>query len=88
MTVLDWESWGMAPVGYDAACLWTAPLPVPALASRVLAVFADVLGTQAGRLARLMLCANVERVHRRTGKTSPLTVLARTAATDLLESLT
>ncbi|MFB7257917.1 aminoglycoside phosphotransferase [Streptomyces nojiriensis] len=88
LNVLDWESWGMAPVGYDAACLWSASLPVPALASRVLAEFADVLGTRAGRLARLMLCANVERVHRRTGKTTPLTGLAQAAATDLLESLT
>ncbi|MCS0638355.1 aminoglycoside phosphotransferase [Streptomyces sp. LP05-1] len=87
LTLLDWESWGNAPAGYDAACLWSASLPVPALAERVLAEFDDVLGTRPGRLSRLMLCANIERAHRRSGKTTRLTAPARVAAQGLLDLL-
>ncbi|MFD0267829.1 hypothetical protein ACFVGY_14765 [Streptomyces sp. NPDC127106] len=43
LTFLDWESWGRAPVGNDAACLWSASLTVPALADKVLLEFDDVL---------------------------------------------
>ncbi|MFD5877522.1 hypothetical protein [Streptomyces yangpuensis] len=85
--MLDWESWGLAPVGYDAACLWSASLAVPLLSERVLAEFSDVLETRPGLLSRLMLCANIERAQRRTGKTTPVTERAREAASDLLSSL-
>ncbi|WP_374776993.1 aminoglycoside phosphotransferase [Streptomyces sp. NBC_01310] len=87
LTLLDWESWGRAPVGYDAACLWSASLTVPTLAARVLTEFHDVLDTRPGHLSRLMLCANVERAHRRSGKTTPLTVPAQEAARQLVASL-
>ncbi|MGI9001660.1 MAG: hypothetical protein ACR2GH_08325 [Pseudonocardia sp.] len=33
--VLDWEDWGRAPRGLDAATLWRASLAMPALAERV-----------------------------------------------------
>ncbi|MEU8495212.1 aminoglycoside phosphotransferase [Streptomyces sp. NPDC006656] len=85
--LLDWESWGRAPVGYDAACLWSASLTVSALAKRVLTEFADVLDTRAGRLSRLMLCANIERAHRRSGRETPITAPATAAAMELLRSL-
>jgi hypothetical protein len=88
LTLLDWEDWGQAPVGWDAACLWSASLPVPALADRVLDEFANVLETRAGRLSRLMLCANVTRAHRRTGKAGPLTAAVEAAAPALITALT
>ncbi|MEU8437106.1 aminoglycoside phosphotransferase [Streptomyces sp. NPDC029216] len=87
LILLDWESWGAAPVGYDAACLWSASLAVPALAERVLTEFADVLETRSGRLSRLMLCANIERAQRRSGRLTPLTTQAQTAAKELLRTL-
>ncbi|UUU38737.1 aminoglycoside phosphotransferase family protein [Streptomyces sp. NBC_00162] len=34
-SVIDWEDWGMAPRGLDAATLWGNALAVPALAGRV-----------------------------------------------------
>ncbi|MFC9581594.1 aminoglycoside phosphotransferase [Streptomyces yangpuensis] len=86
-TLLDWESWGRAPVGYDAACLWSASLAVPTLADRVLSEFTDLLGTRAGRLSRLMLCANIERAHRRSGRATAMTVPAAAAAAELLSLL-
>ncbi|MBT2408457.1 MULTISPECIES: hypothetical protein [unclassified Streptomyces] len=88
LTLLDWEGWGRAPVGYDAACLRSASLPVPTLAARVLTEFHDVLDTRADRLSRLMPSANVERARRRSGKTTPLTAPAQEAARQLLASLT
>ncbi len=87
LALLDWESWGMAPAGWDAACLWSASLAVPELAERVLAVFDDVLSTRSGRLSRLLLCANAERAHRRTGKPGPLTETLAKAAVALIEEL-
>ncbi|MEU9120588.1 aminoglycoside phosphotransferase [Streptomyces sp. NPDC048506] len=87
LTLLDWEDWGLAPAGWDAACLWSASLPVPVLAARVLNVFADVLNTRTGQLSRLMLCANVARAYRRTGKAGPLTGAMEAAAAELLASL-
>jgi len=87
LTILDWEDWGMAPVGWDAACLWSASLAVPTLADRVLAEFADVLDTRAGQLSRLLLCANVTRAHRRTGKAGPLTPAMEATTPTLLTAL-
>ncbi len=87
LVLLDWESWGMAPAGWDAACLWSASLSVPALAERVLAVFDDVLTTRSGRLSRLLLCANAERAHRRTGTAGPLTATLASTASTLIEEL-
>ncbi|MEV0622435.1 aminoglycoside phosphotransferase [Nonomuraea sp. NPDC050404] len=85
LTILDWESWGRAPVGWDAAGLWMASLPVPHVADRVADTFADVLATRSGQLTRLMLCANVTRAARRTGRDVPRAM--RTAADTLLQEL-
>ncbi|WP_262391193.1 aminoglycoside phosphotransferase [Nocardiopsis sp. CNR-923] len=72
LTLLDWESWGMAPRGWDAACLWSASLGVPEVAEHVRVRFDDVLSTRAGRLCQLLLCANVARATKRTGTTPPI----------------
>ncbi len=80
LAVFAWEDWGNAPVGLDTACLWAASLPQPAVADRVLDLFADVFITRSGRLVRLLLCANTARAHKRTGTPGPLTdAMARTA---------
>lgn len=87
LSIIDWESWGMAPVGWDAACLWSASLTVPTLANRVEALFSAVLSTRSGMLSRLLLCANVERAFRRTGRKAPLTDTMADVAASLLSDL-
>ncbi|MBO2455434.1 phosphotransferase [Actinomadura barringtoniae] len=57
LTILDWEGFGPAPHGFDAAHLHAYTLPVPDLAARVRATFADVLSTQDGRLVELTVAA-------------------------------
>lgn len=85
LALLDWESWGVGPSGWDAACLWAASLQVPALANRVLAEFDDVLNTRDGQLCRLLLCANAARAYKRTGLKAPSTdAMADTAGTLLV----
>ena len=86
LVLLDWESWGMAPLGWDAACLWASSLGVPEIADRVVAEFAEQLATRSGLLCRLLLCANVARATLRTKKELPLSgVMTRTADTLLSE---
>ncbi|MGH3928410.1 MAG: aminoglycoside phosphotransferase [Pseudonocardiaceae bacterium] len=57
--LLDWESWGTAPTGYDAALLLCVSLLQPEIAERVHAVFADLLDTPAGHLAQLLAAAKL-----------------------------
>jgi hypothetical protein len=85
--ILDWESWGTGPVGWDAACLWAASLAVPTVAERVLDLFDDVLSTRSGRLSRLLLCANSARAFKRSGTPAPLTETMAAAADSLLSEL-
>ncbi|MFF4948668.1 hypothetical protein [Streptomyces chattanoogensis] len=59
MLLMDWEGWGTAPVGYDAACLLLHSLHVPDMAARVRAEFNDVLGTQESRVGQLVACAEL-----------------------------
>lgn len=53
--LVDWEGWGVAPAGFDAATLYLHSLLVPAMADRVQAEFADVLAGRDGLLAQLYL---------------------------------
>ncbi|MFJ9839119.1 aminoglycoside phosphotransferase [Kitasatospora sp. NPDC101155] len=53
--LLDWEGWGLAPAGYDAAGLYCQSLLVPEVARRVWDTFADVLGTPDGVIAQLFM---------------------------------
>lgn len=57
LTILDWEGFGPAPHGFDAAHLYAYTLPVPELAARVRDTFAEVLATRDGRLAELTVAA-------------------------------
>jgi hypothetical protein len=51
--LLDWEHWGWAPRGYDAAVLYCSSILTPSLADQVHQNFADQLDTYSGRIAQL-----------------------------------
>ncbi|MGH8793929.1 MAG: aminoglycoside phosphotransferase [Stackebrandtia sp.] len=53
LTILDWEHWGLAPAGYDAATLLCYSLAFPDVAARVQREFHDVLTTPSGVVAQL-----------------------------------
>jgi hypothetical protein len=53
LVILDWETWGKAPAGYDAATLICATLSHPELALRLRATLADFLDTPTGHIAVL-----------------------------------
>jgi hypothetical protein len=57
--LLDWEDWGQAPRGYDAASLWHSSLAVPALAERVQHELRTELDSRSGKLAQLYHCAEI-----------------------------
>lgn len=51
--LLDWEHWGWAPHGYDAAVLYCASVLQPEVANQVHHHLADLLDTYSGRIAQL-----------------------------------
>lgn len=51
--ILDWEGWGLAPAGYDAATLLVHSLLVPEMADRVHDEFSHQLDGRDGLLAQL-----------------------------------
>ncbi|GAA2275177.1 hypothetical protein GCM10010430_71390 [Kitasatospora cystarginea] len=55
LTVLDWEGWGIAPAGYDAALLHAYSLLVPDTAAEVRQRLGHILDTSAGRFAELVV---------------------------------
>ncbi|MEU7565713.1 hypothetical protein AB0A99_06770 [Streptomyces fradiae] len=57
--LFDWEDWGMAPRGLDAANLWGASLAVPTLADRVRSERRDDLESRDGRLMTLFVAAKI-----------------------------
>ncbi|MBO2465999.1 phosphotransferase [Actinomadura violacea] len=57
LTILDWEGFGPAPHGFDAAHLYAYTLLVPELAAHVRATFAGALATLEGRLAEFTVAA-------------------------------
>jgi hypothetical protein len=85
--IIDWEDWGAAPRGHDAATLWQSALPDPRMAARVQHEFAADLETRSGKLAQLLQCANAIRVAARRGAPTPLSEPARAAADVLLAEL-
>ncbi|WP_330347837.1 hypothetical protein [Streptomyces sp. NBC_00582] len=66
LRILDWEGFGRAPVGFDAALLFIYSLNTPMTADRVRATFAHVLGTPTSRVAELTVCAQVLQAADRT----------------------
>jgi hypothetical protein len=85
--LIDWEDWGVAPRGLDAATLWQSALPDAAVAARVQQEFAEDLQTRSGKLSQLLVCANAIRVAARRGKPTPLSEPAKAAAQVLLTEL-
>ncbi|AUS07476.1 aminoglycoside phosphotransferase [Laceyella sacchari] len=61
LTILDWEGWGLAPAGYDAATLYCYSLLVPKIAKRVYEIFADILNTPEGIQAQLYVITRMLR---------------------------
>lgn len=59
LALLDWEGWGTAPLGYDAATLYLHSLPVPDVAERIRKEFAHVLDTPVGRIGELTACTEI-----------------------------
>ncbi|MEV5568950.1 phosphotransferase [Spirillospora sp. NPDC052269] len=57
LNILDWEGFGPAPHGFDAAHLHAYTLPQPDIAAQVRTTFADTLHTADGRLAELIVAA-------------------------------
>lgn len=84
--LLDWEDWGRAPRGYDAASLWHSSLTVPALAERVQHELRSELDTRSGQLCQLMRCA--ETLTAPPGYADKLLASATTRAQELVRQLT
>ncbi|WP_194904723.1 hypothetical protein [Catenulispora rubra] len=57
--ILDWEDWGRAPRGLDAANLWFSSLAAPGLAETVLKHRRSDLESPTGRTMRLLKCAEL-----------------------------
>ena len=57
--ILDWEDWGSAPRGLDAANLWAGSLAVPHSADRILHDRRRELDTSTGRTMMLFKCAEI-----------------------------
>lgn len=57
--LFDWEDWGLAPAGLDAASLWSNSLAVPALAGRVLQERRKDLESRDGKLMILFACTKI-----------------------------
>lgn len=55
--ILDWEEWGLAPRGFDAASLWHDSFLVPGLSERVYDERRADLDSRSGLVSRLMRCA-------------------------------
>ncbi|MFJ8732286.1 hypothetical protein [Streptomyces bauhiniae] len=56
LQILDWEGWGSAPAGFDAAMLYAYSLSRPATAARVRTAF-PILGSRDALAAEATVCA-------------------------------
>lgn len=87
LTILDWETWGRAPAGYDAAVLACSAVLRPDVAARVRAEHAAVLGTYSGAVAQLAAADKylaLVRLGRHTDAAVPLRRQAEAVVRDLL----
>ncbi|MFE3375810.1 hypothetical protein [Streptomyces anulatus] len=83
--LFDWEDWGMAPRGLDAATLWGASLAVSALANRVRSERRDDLTSRDGKLMMLFVAAKILGPYR--DPDDPRLIPARKAAEQVLQKL-
>jgi hypothetical protein len=84
LRILDWEDWGMAPRGTDAARLWFVSLSEPALARKVRKHLAAALESRDGRIMALFECAGWLAY---ASDSEPRTALARAEAERLITEL-
>src|SRR5699024_415179 len=54
LVLLDWKSWGMAPIGWVAACLLSSSLGVSEVADRVEVECAEQLINRSGLICRCL----------------------------------
>jgi hypothetical protein len=83
--LLDWEDWGMAPRGWDAATLWSQSFAVPDLAERIAKERAADFSSRTGKLVQLFHCA--ELITAPAGYAGPRLESAKAAAAVLLREL-
>ena len=57
--ILDWEDFGTAPRGLDAANLWFGSLSVPAVAERIYNARRSEMDSRTGQLMQLFKCAEL-----------------------------
>ncbi|MFF9673596.1 MULTISPECIES: hypothetical protein [Streptomyces] len=79
LVILDWEGWGLIPVGFDVGLLHAYSLTRPVTAARVRQEFAHVLDTPAGRAGELVALAQLLQVAARGGHPDLAPHLARHA---------
>ncbi|WP_395297195.1 hypothetical protein ACF9IK_29980 [Kitasatospora hibisci] len=79
LVILDWETWGQVPVGYDAGLLHAYSLTRPATAARIRREFGHVLDTPAGRTGELVAIAQLLQVTARGQHPELAPLLARHA---------
>jgi hypothetical protein len=78
--VLDFEGWGLAPAGYDAATLHSYSLLVPPVAARIRSELASILSTTAGRFAELAVITELLYAAARGDNSALATPLRKRAA--------
>lgn len=78
--VLDFEGWGLAPAGYDAATLHSYSLLVPDIAASVRRELAHILDTPAGRFAELAAITELLHTAARGGNAALTEPLRRRAS--------
>lgn len=83
--LFDWEDWGMAPRGLDAANLWGASLAVSALADRVRSERRDDLTSRDGKLMTLFVAAKILGPY--ADPDDPRLIPARKTAEQLVQEL-
>ncbi|MFF8695977.1 hypothetical protein ACF08W_27595 [Streptomyces sp. NPDC015144] len=83
--LFDWEDWGLAPKGLDAASLWGNSLAVPALAERVRHERRHDLESRDGKLMTLFVCAKIlaPDAHHEDPRLEPARRMAEQVAADL-----
>ncbi|MCC0094604.1 hypothetical protein K7B10_07365 [Streptomyces flavotricini] len=84
-SIVDWEDWGMAPRGLDAATLWGNALAVPELADRVHRERRADLESRDGKLMSLFFLSKIVGPH--ACAEDPLREPARKAAEHLVAEL-
>jgi hypothetical protein len=82
--ILDWEDWGFAPRGYDAATLRGESLALPELANRVHREFQQDQDSRSGTIALLFQCSKYINAGERA---APLYEPALVLANDLVRKL-